>query len=64
MRARENCACVSARVFESLLLPGLQSAGGGPGGRGPAPLDSRMLVPGRSGLQGFMHGLEGGDWRG
>lgn len=63
-RARVGCACESARVFESLLLPTLRSAGGGPGGRGPAPLDSRMLVPGRSGLKGFMHCLEGGDLRG
>lgn len=42
-----------ARVSECALQPALQSARGGPGGRGPAPLDSCMLVPGRSGLKGF-----------
>lgn len=57
--------CVSVCAYVRVpLLPALQSAGGGPGGRGPAPPDSRMLVPGRSGLKGFMLCLEGGDWRG
>lgn len=55
------CECACVRVPTP---PRAAKYRGRAGRQGACPLDSRMLVPGRSGLKGFMHCLEGGDWRG